>query len=226
MSDCIVLLVDTISIVMKESDAVLCMFSGGIDSTGVLHRLLNEHNYRDKQLILHHIHLHSRENRALAESIAVKNILEYYKKNSDQVITITESTFDSTGFRNLKSNKFPFDTDIQGFIAANICISRPDIGAVAFGRTKTDIKGLKSGFVKRMLRLQHVFDAVLLNEPKPHPRFIYPVASYSKEEIWSFLPSEVKRYVWWCRRPVYKKKEAIPCRKCITCRDVLAFHDF
>jgi 7-cyano-7-deazaguanine synthase in queuosine biosynthesis len=55
--------------VASQSDrlpTILCLFSGGIDSTGVLHRLMTDPQYVQHPLIVHHIHIFNRENRAKA----------------------------------------------------------------------------------------------------------------------------------------------------------------
>ena len=57
-----------------KRDTILCMFSGGIDSSGVLHELFTNPEYVDRPLIIHHTILQNRENRAKAESQAVKAI--------------------------------------------------------------------------------------------------------------------------------------------------------
>ena len=131
----------------KLSDStILCMFSGGIDSTGVLHQLLTNDLFEDFRLIIHHIHIVNRENRARAEAIAVKNILQYYQQNFPGSFAYTESIFNTTGFAPLESKRFPFDMDVCAFYAGNICAARHDIAYVAMGRTKTDVGGTDQSF--------------------------------------------------------------------------------
>lgn len=202
------------------------MFSGGIDSTGVLHQLMTHSDFIENPLIVHHIHIFNRENRAKAEAFAVKAILNYYKINSVKEFLYTESTFNTTGFAPLKSNRFPFDMDVCAFMAGNICAARKEIEQVAMGRTKTDIDSGGNNFMLRMKRAQGVFKTVLSLDKKEHPQYIFPVMEFTKREIWDFLPEEVKNNTWWCRRPVYiEGASPKPCGKCQTCKDVKEFVD-
>lgn len=210
----------------KEKSTILCMFSGGIDSTGVLHKLMIDDKYKEHALIVHHINIFNRENRAKAEAAAVNSILKYYKQNSVREFLYTESTFNTTGFAPLKSNRFPFDMDICAFMAGNLCTARKDIRQVAMGRTKTDVDSGGDTFMLRMKRAQGVFRNVVALDMKEAPEYIFPVVEYTKKEIWDFLPEEVRNNTWWCRKPVYVEGKAPkPCEKCQTCKDVKDFID-
>jgi len=205
---------------------ILCMFSGGIDSAGVLHKLMSDEEYQDQDLIVHHIVLQNRENRAVAEIEAVKKILAFYQKNyPNRPYTYTESLFNTEGFAPLRGSRFPFDMDVCAFTAANIAVIRKDIRQVAMGRTKTDIEtSTNSDFQSRMARAQSVFQAVYSLESDPAPSYIFPVKDMTKEEIWNYLPEDIRNVSWYCRRPVYKQDgSATPCQKCSTCKTMLGF---
>ncbi|WP_370088078.1 hypothetical protein [Ekhidna sp.] len=206
----------------NKKPAILCMFSGGIDSTGVLHELMTSDKWKDYPLIIHHIHIFNRENRARAEASAVKTILNYYKVNSDKRFLVTESTFDTMGFAGLKSARYPYDMDVCAFYGANAAVARKEIQLVAWGRTKTDVDS-GGNFEARMKRMQDIFSSVWILEKEPVPKFIFPLIELTKEEIWSKLPDDVKKHVWWCRTPIYKNDKASPCQKCGTCLQVKDF---
>lgn len=197
------------------------MLSGGIDSTGVLHRLCTHPDYSGYTILVHHIYIVNRENRHEAEANAVKKIIEYYAKTKD--FLYTQSVFNTSGFAPLRSPRFPFDMDVCAFIAGNLCAARPDIKFVAMGRTKTDIDSGGDNFQKRMGRAQGIFRSVLSLEQERGADYIFPVATFTKEEIWAFLPNVVKSNTWWCRTPVYEGGVPISCGRCGTCKDVKAF---
>ncbi|MEO0367799.1 MAG: 7-cyano-7-deazaguanine synthase [Pseudomonadota bacterium] len=206
-------------------DTILCMFSGGIDSTGVLHQMFDDEQYQTRPLIVQHIFLQNRENRAQAEIESVRKIMAYYQETyADRKFTYTESVFNTTGFAPLKASRFPFDMDVCAFVAANVCVSRKDIGAVAMGRTKTDLESGGDNFKKRMERAQNIFRAVYSLEPEPLPDYIFPVVDMTKQEIWQSMPEQVQTATWYCRQPVYAEDgSATACGKCITCKEVAAF---
>jgi len=101
------------------------MFSGGIDSCGVLHSLVTDPDYHDRELIVQHIILQNRENRAQAEMNSVNEIISYYQQHHpERPFTYTESIFNTTGFAPLQASRFPFDMDVCAFMAGNIAVAR------------------------------------------------------------------------------------------------------
>jgi len=201
------------------------MFSGGIDSSGVLHQLFTNPDYTGYPLIIQHIILQNRENRAQAEMASVKKIVGHYKNNyPDRPFTYTESVFNTMGFAPLAANRFPFDMDVCAFMAGNICVARKDVRLVAMGRTKTDVGTGGNNFQKRMERAQAVFRALYVLEPETIPDYIFPVISMTKQEIWDSLPEPVQAASWYCRHPQYNDDgSANACGKCITCKEVKEF---
>lgn len=207
-------------------ETILCMFSGGVDSAGALHKLMTDDAYLDNDLIIHHILLQNRENRAKAEIEAVRKILKYYQDNhADRPFTYTQSLFSTEGFAPLRGRRFPFDMDVCAFTAANIAVIRKDIRFIAMGRTKTDIEtSTNSDFQDRMARAQKVFQAVYSLETEALPEYIFPVANMVKEEIWNYLPKPIREASWYCRTPIYQDNgPAVPCNKCSTCKTMLEF---
>lgn len=199
---------------------VLCMFSGGVDSTGVLHRVLTHKDYADYKVYVHHIHIINRENRAKAENISVNKTISYYKKNGSKEFNFFSSTFNLSGLKSVRTKRFPFDMDVCAFYAANICASIPEIELVAMGRTLTDIGSGGANFMLRMNRAQAIFRATLLLQ-EGNPNYIFPVQHLTKKEIYQTLPAEVQASVWYCRRPIYLMgKPPQPCNQCPTCRDM------
>ncbi len=207
------------------NDTILAMFSGGIDSTGVLHQLFTHPDFADNPVIIHHVILQNRENRAAAELQAVEQIVKYYAQTfPDREYLYTDCVFNTMGFAPLNSTRFPFDMDVCAFIAGNICVARKDIKQVAMGRTSTDLASGGENFKQRMARAQQVFQAVHSLEQEAVPEYIFPVVEMSKEEIWQMLPDPVKESSWYCRHPRYLESGiAVTCKQCQTCKEVAEF---
>ncbi|MEO9806513.1 MAG: 7-cyano-7-deazaguanine synthase [Reichenbachiella sp.] len=200
---------------------ILCLLSGGVDSTGALHQLITNDQYQGFDLIVHHINIVNRERRALAESQAVKNILNYYVDHLQAQFIYTESTSDTTGFAPLQSKRFPFDMDICTFMAANLVAAYPAISKIVRGRTKTDLEGADTSYVKRTARTKSILESVIMFDAIETPEYLFPVIDFTKEEIWNFLPEPVKQHTWWCRHPQYdENKNAKPCGVCPTCKQM------
>lgn len=203
---------------MKKHPSILSMFSGGVDSFGVLYRLLTADEFKDYRIQVHHMHLINRENRALAEKGAVEKALMHFKGKEYRPFTFTQSTHRYDFMR----RSMIWDMDISAFMAANICAVDLSIRHVAMGRTKTDVETSGSNFAARMERAQKIFKAVL-SLSKSEAEYIFPVIEMDKTQVWTMLPEEVRRSAWYCRTPVYdKNKVPYPCNRCITCRDMRA----
>lgn len=183
---------------MKPS--ILVLLSGGLDSTGVLYKLIHS----KEELLVHHLYLSNKENRAEAESIAVRDIVKYMKKIRD--FHYTESFHEYPSF----NGNFMWDSDVYNFIAGTICSSAKTIKQVAIGRTKSD-----AGFAERAER-----GTKILNILSPDVEKIYPVADMTKKEIYDMLPEDLRKLTWSCRTPICKDNDFKICHSCKTCMEI------
>lgn len=178
----------------------LIMFSGGLDSTGVLYKLINS----KEELLVHHLYLSNKENRGEAESIAVKNIIEYMRKIRE--FSYTESYHEYPAY----NGNFMWDSDIYNFVAGTICLSLKSIKEVAIGRTKSD-----SGLDRSQRGTK------ILNILSPNVKKIFPVGDMTKKEIYEMLPEDLRELTWSCRKPIYKENNIEVCKTCKTCLEIL-----
>ena len=192
---------------------ILCMYSGGLDSAGMLHLLLTGDEYKDFAVHVHHLHLVNPENRALVEQAATMNALEQLRKSGYREFSYSESLHRYPAF----NQQIVWDADLCAFMAGNICNATPDIRYVALGRTRTDIEHAGHDFQGRMARAQAIFRAVKSLNKNPS-EYIFPVAQLTKREVWEMLPPEVRAHTWSCRRPIYEGNRATACGQCISCR--------
>ena len=114
---------------------VLVMLSGGLDSVAVLHLMLTDPVYANYAIHAHHMNLENVENRSLAENIAVRNILHYFKTHGYRPFTYTESTL-GYPLINGKQMRDPLAVAVTtGFI----CNADQSIEIVAIGVNSDDI---------------------------------------------------------------------------------------
>jgi 7-cyano-7-deazaguanine synthase in queuosine biosynthesis len=178
------------------------MFSGGLDSTGALWKLLQDESNR---IHLHHLRLVNKENRTQAEDIAVQNIIEYI--NQIRSVNYSQSYHEYPSY----NNAFIWDSDLYNFIAGTICMSLKNIKSVAIGRTKSD-----TGIEERAIRGTKIFKLLAPNVEK-----IYPVGEMTKIEIHNMLPKKLRDMTWSCRTPIYMDENTIKeCGKCKACREL------
>ena len=59
-----------------EQPTILAMYSGGLDSLGMIYKLLTDPEYNDYGLHIHHVHNRNVEDRARAEAVVVPMVLK------------------------------------------------------------------------------------------------------------------------------------------------------
>jgi 7-cyano-7-deazaguanine synthase in queuosine biosynthesis len=184
------------------------MFSGGLDSTAMLVKLLTE--TRD-ELRVHHIRMANQERREGAEQRAVESIVAWCRDRY-RPFRYSESGLD---FRGLEA--IPIDYVCIAFVACQVAIDTPrcDRIAVASLARDTDIEN-------RSARQRRVFDALYecyrarkLGEPQVE--WIYPVYHATKPALAASLPRELVELTWSCRRPVPDGGAWRPCGACKAC---------
>jgi 7-cyano-7-deazaguanine synthase in queuosine biosynthesis len=186
----------------------LVMFSGGMDSTAMLVRLLTR---EQDELRVHHIRMVNREGRDGAEQAAVEAILAYLRAHY-RPFRYSESGLD---FSELAA--IPIDYLSIAYVACQVAIDTPRCNRIAAGSLSTD-----TDIVNRSARQQRVFQEMYacyrarkLGEPEV--RWIFPVYDTAKAELARELPPALLDLTWSCRRPVRSANGWLPCGACKAC---------
>lgn len=179
------------------------MYSGGLDSLGMIYKLLSDPEYKDYGLHIHHIHNHNVENRARAEGMVVPMVMKELERLGFK-FEYSTSGISSQPY----GNQFLYDTDSINFFAGYICSVNPRIVKVAMGMQANDANQRLEDRRKRADAILAAFTSV---------GKIYPVLELTKREIYDSLPDTLKNMFWSCRRPVYTEKNITPCGRCDTC---------
>jgi 7-cyano-7-deazaguanine synthase in queuosine biosynthesis len=186
-----------------EQQIILAMYSGGLDSLGMVYKLLTEDEYKDYRIHIHHVHNKNVENRHKAEALAVNIALKELKRLSFE-FDYTESEIGTSPF----GQHFMYDTDTMNFFAGYVCSVNPNITKVAMGMQANDYS---QRLEERRIRGNKILLAFTAAEK------IYPVLDLTKREIYEMLPDSLRNMFWSCRRPVYTEKNIAPCGRCDTC---------
>ena len=186
-----------------EQSTILAMYSGGLDSLGMVYRLLTAPEYQSYKIHIHHVHNRNVENRDRAEAIAVDIALKELKTLGFD-FDYTESEIGTQAY----GIHFMFDTDSINFFAGYVASVNPDIKLVAMGMQGNDFNQSLEG---RRVRANKIFTAFTDAEK------IFPVMNLTKREIYDSLPASLRNKFWSCRRPVYTESSIAPCLKCDTC---------
>ena len=190
------------------------MFSGGLDSTAMLVKLLAEGK---DELRVHHIHMGNKEEREGAEARSADAVVAWCRSRY-RPFRYSESGLD---FRELEA--IPIDYVAVAFVACQVAIDTPGCNRIAVGSLERD-----TDIENRSARQRRVFDALYecyrarkLGEP--HVEWVYPVYHATKQELAASLPPELVRLTWSCRRPVrIVENGAEKWRPCGTCKACLA----
>jgi hypothetical protein len=182
---------------------ILAMYSGGLDSLGMIYLLLTDPAYKDYKLHIHHIHNRNVEHRDQAEAIVVSAVLTELERLGYSFV-YSESEIASQPY----NEQYLYDTDTINFFAGYICSVNPNIVKVAMGMQASDSNHSLEQRRKRADQILAAFTDV---------EKIYPVLDMTKREIYDSLPETLKNMFWSCRRPVYSEKNIAPCGWCDTC---------
>jgi 7-cyano-7-deazaguanine synthase in queuosine biosynthesis len=191
-----------------EQPTILAMYSGGLDSLGMIYKLLTDPEYKDYKLHIHHVHNHNVEQRDRAEAIVVPLVLKELKRLGFD-FEYSETRISSPPY----NNNFLHDSDTMNFFAGYICSVNPNIVNVAMGMQANDANQSLEVRRKRADLILGAFTEV---------KKIYPVFTMTKREIYDSLPDPLRNMFWSCRRPVYTEKNIQPCGKCDTCAKLKA----
>ena len=194
--------------------SILCLFSGGIDSTGVLYKLLTSQEYMRYSIHSHFIKIINRENRHIAETRAVESCVAWLKENC-RSFTYTENLMDFSSFKNF----LLWDSDITFFMAAEIIAASDNMYKyVAHGVTKTDVDFANYG--RRIERSTNILTSIVSSYNKSIEK-LYPIKDLTKQQVWDMLPDELRKHTWSCRRPIYTGDTHKPCGMCKTCKQMI-----
>ena len=183
---------------------ILAMYSGGLDSLGMVYKLLTETQYADYRIHIHHVHNKNIENRHRAEAIAVEHALGELRRLGYDFV-YSESEIGTPAF----NRDFMFDTDSMNFFAGYVASVNPDISKVAIGMQAHDAN---HSLEERRHRANKILSAFTDAEK------IYPVMDMSKREIYDMLPPSLRDLFWSCRVPQYSENNITSCGRCNTCR--------
>ena len=186
-----------------EQPTILAMYSGGLDSLGMVYKLLTDPAYKDHVVHIHHVHNRNVEHRDRAEGIVVPMVLKELEcLGFDFVYSASEISSQAYGMN------FLYDSDTINFFAGYICSANSDIVKVAMGMQAND--------GNHALELRRKRADAILAAFTPVEK-IYPVLNMTKREIYDSLPESLRNMFWSCRRPIYTEKNIAPCGKCDTC---------
>jgi hypothetical protein len=187
---------------------VLIHLSGGLDSTYVLYKHLQENP--NKTVLVHHVNLHHpAEDRLETENKAVHQILDWMKNNVSSNFVYHESTFGYGSLPRIAIKDIQIISLFSAIILRTANFSR--IKEIKFGWHQGEVS---NNDALRGLRVSKMLKAL---EAKP-VKFTFPIANVSRKTMYEELPSELLALIKSCRKPHLLGG---PCYECKTCKEYL-----
>ncbi len=189
----------------------LVMFSGGLDSTAALYKLLTG---SDDELHVHHVHLRNRDGRARAESDAVAAVLDWCRAHC-RPFAYSESALDFEALRAI-----PIDYLAVAYAACQVAIDVPRCDRIAVGILAVDLDEVKRRVSEKQRRVFEAMYACYRERKLGEPvvEWLYPVYGLTKAQVAESLPAELRAVAWSCRRPVKTGDGYRICGECKPCR--------
>ena len=201
---------------MKDKTVVL--WSGGVDSTGALYRILKDY---DDDVVAHHIHFKNKERRWEVEKDAVDKMIPWLRKN----------------VRDFEYSESTIEIDLK-FIGWDIMHAMYIGGLVIESEKRKDWKRKDIERYKLVLGdnaedfnsyqwKTPIAQLLAIITSLKHPQesqdipYLWQImATTTKQDIWNLLPDFLKENVWGCRMPEEKEGKWIGCGKCSTCKEL------
>lgn len=186
------------------------MWSGGIDSTYTLAKMLKE---TDHEIHAHHIHLVNKENRAKAESDSINKLLR--KLNCIRSFNFSQSIISYPEYSNI-----PFDMAIVCFEAGVLQKEH------AYNPNKTPFDKWTIGTHEDEGHWQERWDVIhpctkAACWPKQEPEFELQPMVQKYQEMKFLLSFGLLEDCWCCRHPSYSNNgEAKVCGECKACNEI------
>lgn len=212
------------SVVEKRKQVSLVLFSGGIDSTYSLIKLLSE---SDDEIVAHHVHLRNREGRHRAEAEACRKIVEYCKSR------FRDFQYIETALERQRHAYFGLDILSVVFEAGFVHKSFQAIAGYPVDRWTlgfcTEERLERREDPDRVERFGHIMNLMHgACYPLDPPRF-FQLPVLSKAAQIDYLGPTLTAMCWTCRRPVPKSTggfaECGKCKTCLVMKTVRTSHD-
>jgi 7-cyano-7-deazaguanine synthase in queuosine biosynthesis len=187
--------------------STLVMFSGGVDSTYLLVKLLKE---TTDDVLAHHVHLFNMEGRAEVEAERCRAMAAWLRQNV-RPFSYSETALDHRGLR-----WFGSDVMASAFEAGLVANSY----RMATGR---HLDRFVHGFCTDEAEQRDMIGRGVAHAccaancfPHPAPEF-WRAPAVSKVEELAYLPTEIRALAWTCRRPGRSGAAFVECGQCRTC---------
>ena len=193
-----------------KTKTVLCSWTGGLDSTGMVHRYLNE----GWIVIPVYTEIRNNPNKTKRELQALENLRDLMP-NSKNLYPIRKTVIEIPIPQEVKLPQ------LFAILTSLAYSSSSDVDHVSIGYVMNDdsmsfLNEIRSIWNKMTSMMHHA------------PPIKFPMKKYRKSDIWLMLSEKQKQYLTWGEDEFEFQEESQYCGKCIPCRRIDyagIFHD-
>ncbi|MGD2045982.1 MAG: hypothetical protein PVJ80_16620 [Gemmatimonadota bacterium] len=192
---------------------VLLMFSGGVDSTWLLHHYLSE---TDLRVHAHHISIrYPHQKRWRAEDPACEKIVDWCRNNL-RGFEYSVSRFE------LDFHRIGWDSDLQLLVASKVALNLgPGPITLALGWCTDDLERPRVRERQERGITPRLWEALCESAGRPllSRTIAMPIVEQglSKKDLLDQLPDGLLELTWSCRNPVFTHGTPRPCGECHAC---------
>ena len=187
-------------------------FSGGIDSTAAVYRILKANPSDNYVLFTVSLINGTSATRSILEEKAVNEILQKLIRENISNFSFKKLSFDYSSL----GPPPVWDSEIINFMASIIIQDKPEITEFIDGAIKDDY--LQDGFSGRLDKIADILYTTT-GRNKEDLDILFPLKELTKYEVMSSIPSELLSLTWSCRYPeIGAPHTFVRCHKCPQCK--------
>jgi len=197
----------------EAPETVLVMFSGGVDSTWLLHHYLRD---TSRRVHAHHISIrYPHQQRWRAEDPACDAIVDWCREHLRD-LDYSTSRFD------LDFHRIGWDSDLQLLVASKVAMNLgPGPITVALGWCTEDVERPRVRERQERRVTPRLWEALCESVGRPNlsRHIAMPIVEMglSKADLLEQLPEALLERTWSCRNPVFTDGVPCPCGECHAC---------
>lgn len=176
------------------SNKILCMYSGGLDSTGALWELTTDKKYAEFDILVHHINIMDSINPAKNEDLALSQIVATFEEITGRKLpyssTLVDFSYLAVGVA------LPAIPNIYAFVAGNLVQIDLTIKYIAVGSDKILRAKDNASYDVELNQSQQLLKIIgSQREVSSSAEYVYPVELKSSRNIWQTLPEKIRESI-------------------------------
>jgi 7-cyano-7-deazaguanine synthase in queuosine biosynthesis len=188
----------------KVSETYLVLWSGGLDSTGLIHKLLSDGHSVDAV----YVNMLNNAEKTKREKHSIGELNQVFSKNPRFSFLGDAINVDAIQVGNMDFKQFP-----MFILALMFSIDHMRHDKVALGYVMGDQIHSWTDDIKRVY---YSYEGFFDRSGGELPELVFPLSKWSKEDVINEIGNDLVELVTWCENPEHDN-----CGKCAPCRRMI-----